>query len=176
MKGKHSENVLGRNMKELVKNKVSTKNKIFYSEWERVNDPAFYAVYCYDLLTAKTEKIAEYPKTIYPPLLELIPLDNGGLIIREEDRQKRETLQVAKIHFYDKDLKLEKTIDANGRYQITVKNDRVFYLLKEINDSKSFYKYGTETTYATLTLCSDDLSMQGESIIRIDVIDEVVYY
>ena len=156
--------------------KAVLRDKTFYSKWETENDPPFYSVHCYDSVTKKTVKITEYPNAKYTPGLELIPLEDGGLIIWQSDNSKREIRQVAKIHFFDKNYNLEKTIDANGRYDITVKGDKVFYVLQEINDGKPIDSYLTETTYATLTLCSDDISMQGENVVRIGVIDDSVYY
>lgn len=156
--------------------KVYSQDKLFYSKWESKNDPPYYSVYYYDLLAEKTVKIAEYPNAKYTPGLELIPMADGGLIIWQSDSPNRETRQVAKIDFFDKEYKLEKTIDANGRYHIAVKDDKVFYILQEINDGKSIYSYSSENVYATLTLCSDDISLQGENITIIDVIDDSVHY
>ena len=154
------------------KNKAYTEDKVFYTKLTRNNDrPSFYSVYSDDRVTEKTTKIADYSPISTRVGTELIPLKDGGLIIWQSDSPVRDAYQVGKIHFFDKNHNLTKTMDANGRYNITVADDKVFYLLQEINDDKPLDSYKSGEAYATLTLCSDDLSMRGKNVTRIAVID-----
>lgn len=145
-------------------------DKMFYTK--RASNNKKTNVYCYDLNTKTTEKIAQY--TVPPK--QIIPLDNGGLLILQSDNRNRETDQVSKIYFFNKEYKLEKTMEAKGRYHITVRGNNVYYILEEINDGKSILSYKDGDTYSTHTLCSDDLSLQGENIIKIDIIDDSARY
>lgn len=152
--------------------KVYAKNKMFYTKYEYKDQTESSTVYSYDLTTEITKKIAEY----FVPPPDIVPLDDGGLIILQSDSRNRETRQVALIHFFDKDYNLVNTVEAKGRHHITAKDNKVFYILKEMNVEKSIYGYLPGDTYITYTLCSDDQSMQGKNVERIDVIDDSFSY